>query len=84
MASEIRARTCAGCRRKNTVILAVLSLLSAFALVMTVYNLVKSSYLFCIAWLIAGILASTYVIIRINTVFPTYVAADRTNLYMKN
>lgn len=84
MASEIRARTRAGFRRKNTVILAVLSLLSAFALVMTVYNLVKSSYLFCIAWLIAGILASTYVIIRINTVFPTYVAADRTNLYMKN
>lgn len=84
MATEIRARTRAGVRRKNTVVLSAMTLLSVFALVMTVYNLVKGSWLFCIAWLIALILAATYVFIRINTIFPTYIATDRVNLYMKN
>lgn len=81
---ELRARTRAGYRRRNTVFLTVVSMLSVFALVMTVYNLVKTNWLFAIAWLIALILAVTYVFIRINTVFPTYLAADRINLYMKN
>lgn len=84
MAAEIRARTRAGVRRKNTVILTAITLLSVFALVMTVYNLIKQSWLFCIAWFIALILAATYVFIRMNTVFPTYIATDRVNLYMKN
>lgn len=84
MAAEIRARTRASVRRKNTVILSAITLLSVFALVMTVYNFVKGNWLFCVAWLIALILAATYVFIRMNTVFPTYIAADRVNLYMKN
>lgn len=82
--TELRARTRASFRRRNTVMLTVVSVLSVFALVMTVYNLVKGNWLFCIAWLIALILAATYVFIRINTVFPTYLATDRINLYMRN
>ncbi|MCI8404250.1 MAG: hypothetical protein HFE49_05035 [Clostridia bacterium] len=84
MASEVRARTKAAYRRRNTIFLFILVLLSCFALVMAAYNLVKSSWLFFVAWLIAAILASTYVLIRINTVYPSYIAADRESLYMKN
>ena len=40
--------------------------------------------MFSIAWFIATILASTYVLIRINTVFATYISTDRMNLFMKN
>ena len=41
--------------------------------------------MFSIAWFIATILASTYVLIRINAVFATYISTDRMNLFtMKN
>lgn len=84
MATEVRARTKAACRRRNTIFLLVLVLLSCFALVMAAYNLVKSSWLFFVAWLIATVLAATYVLIRVNTIYPTYIAADRSRIYMKN
>ncbi len=84
MASEIKACTAASYRRKNTVIITFITLLSCFALVMIVYNLIKGNYLFSAAWLIAAILAGTYVLIRINTVYATYISSDRSNLYMKN
>lgn len=81
---ELRARTRAGYRRKNTVIVTAMTLLSVFSLAMMVYNLIKKEWLFCVAWFIALILAATYVLIRINSVFATYIATDRENLYMKN
>lgn len=84
MASEVRAHARAGYRRNNAIIIVILTLLSCFALVMVIYNIIKGGYLLAIAWLIATILASTYVLIRINTVFATYIATDRTNIYMKN
>ncbi|MGN0106471.1 MAG: hypothetical protein ACI4A5_02085 [Hominilimicola sp.] len=84
MATEVRARTNAGYRRKNTVIITAITLLSCFALVMVIYNLIKGSYLFSAAWFIATILAGTYVLIRINTVYATYIMTDRVSLYMKN
>ena len=84
MVTEVRARTNAGYRRKNTVIIAIITLLTCFALVMVIYNLIKGSYLFSAAWFIATILAGTYVLIRINTVYSTYIMTDRVSIYMKN
>ena len=84
MVTEVRARTNAGYRRKNTVIITIITLLSCFALVMVIYNLIKGSYLFSAAWFIATILAGTYVLIRINTVYSTYIMTDRVSIYMKN
>lgn len=81
---EITARTKAGYRRRSAVIIAFLTILSCFALVMVVYNLIKGGYLFAAAWFIAAVLVATYVIIRANTVYTTYLMTDRTNLYMKN
>lgn len=84
MASSVKACTNSRYRKTNIVIITILSLLSCFALVMVIYNLIKGSYLFSIAWFIATVLASTYVLIRINTVFATYISTDRMNLFMKN
>lgn len=84
MATSVKACSNSSYRRKNTIIISIVALLSCFALVMVVYNLIKGSYLFSAAWFIATILAFTYVLIRINTVYTTYVSTDRNNVYMKN
>ena len=84
MASELRARTNVKYRRINSVIILIIALLTVFGLVMTVYNLVKGNFLFAIAWFIASVLAGTYVLIRVNTVFATSVISDGESLYMKN
>ena len=62
MASSVKACTNSRYRKTNIVIITILSLLSCFALVMVIYNLIKGSYLFSIAWFIATILASTYAV----------------------
>ncbi|MCH5209897.1 MAG: hypothetical protein J1F01_02930 [Oscillospiraceae bacterium] len=84
MAAELKACTKASYRRKSTVIITFVVLLSCFALVMIIYNLVRENYLLSIAWLIATILAGTYVLIRINTVFSTYIMTDKRSVYIKN
>ena len=57
MASSVKACTNSRYRKNNIVIITILSLLSCFALVMVIYNLIKGSYLFSIAWFIATVLA---------------------------
>lgn len=84
MAAQLKASTNSRYRRTNTIVIAVVGLLALFALVAAIYSLVKGQYLFMIAWIIALILAGTYVIIRINTIFVTSVSTDGANLYMKN
>ncbi len=84
MPSEIRARTKAGYRRRSAVIITFIALLACFSLVMVIFNLIKGGYLFSLAWFIAMVLAATYVFIRINAVYTTYISTDRTSLYLKN
>lgn len=84
MNMNLKARTNASYRGKNIIVITVIALLACLSVVMTVYNLIKGNYLLLLAWLIAAVLASTYVFIRINTVFATYLATDRESLYMRN
>ncbi len=71
-------------RRKNEIIIGFVGLLSCFGLVMLIYEFISRNVLFGISYSIATFLGFTYVLIRINTVFATYLAVDRENLYMKN
>lgn len=71
-------------RRKNELIIGVVGLLSCFGLVMLIYEFISGKILFGISYSIATFLGFTYVIIRVNTVFATYLAADKENLYLKN
>ena len=84
MATELRAQTNPRYRRTNAVIIGFVAALCCLSIVMIIYNLIKGSYLFMTAWIIAAILAGTYVIIRINTVFSTYMMTDMVSIYMKN
>lgn len=71
-------------RRNSSIVIGILGLLSVLSVVMLIINFINGKVLWGIFWLIATILALTYVIIRINSVFPTYLATDKKNLYMKN
>lgn len=79
-----KAKTSKKYRTKNEIIIGIVGLLSCFGLVMLIYEFVSGNALFGISYTIATFLGFTYVLIRINTVFATYLAADRENLYMKN
>lgn len=79
-----KAKTSKKYRTKNELVIGFVGLLSCFGLVMLIYEFVSGNALFGISYTIAAFLGFTYVIIRINTVFATYLAADRENLYMKN
>ncbi len=84
MASRIKAYTMKKYRRANAIIITIFALLSCMAFIMAVFNMIKGNFLFAIACVIATILAVTYVLIRVNTVFPTSLSLDSVNLYMRN
>lgn len=84
MSYAIKARTSSKCRRKNTVFIALGTLLSVTGVIMLVYSLIKASWLFAASYFIALILLVTYIVIRINTVYVTYLATDRESIIMKN
>ena len=84
MAGMLKAGTNARYKRTNLIVIIVVGLAALFAVSAVVYSIVKAQYLFALAWFIAFILAGTYVIIRVNTIFVTSISTDGTNLYMKN
>ena len=69
-------------RLKNKIILSIMTALSVLSLIMLVFSFVTEKILFGLSWLIAFILLASYVLIRYNTVFPTYLATDKKNIYM--
>lgn len=80
----VKVNTRAAYRRNNIIFISIVAALSCFGLGMMIYNFIKGNVLFAISYMIAIILGFSYVFIRINTVFPTYAAADRKSLYLKN
>ena len=80
---SVTARTKASYRRKSAIIIGIVALLSCAAVVLAVYNMLEASWFFVISYLIAAILGITYVSIRMNTVYPTYIAVDKQSVYMR-
>ncbi|MDO5397107.1 MAG: hypothetical protein Q4G33_04180 [bacterium] len=83
MAYSVRAGTKPSYRRKSFVIIAVMSLIAVIAVVLAIYNLIETKPLFVISYLIAAFLCVTYVAIRANTTYSTYIAADKRSVYMR-
>lgn len=84
MKFTVKATTSKKYRGRNELIIGLVGLLSCFGLVMLIYEFIAGNVLFGISYTIATFLGITYVIIRMNTVFATYLAADREHLYMKS
>ena len=83
MAYGVKAETMASYRRKSFIIIVVVSLIALTAVVLAVYNLIETKPFFVISYLIAAFLCLTYVVIRANTTYPTYIAADKQSVYMR-
>ncbi len=79
-----KATTGGAYRRRNTIFIGILSLLAVVGIVMMIYSIVKGSWLFVASYFIALLLLITYIFIRINTVYATYLATNADNLYMRN
>lgn len=81
------AKSNASYRRISGIIIAIVAAFVCYASFMALYTLAgdyEKRIVFGIGYIIAAILGLMYVIIRINTVFPTFLATDGNNIYMKN
>jgi len=83
VAYSVRARTKPSYRRRNSIIIAIMSAVALAAVILAVYNLTVSKIAFVISYLIVAFLCITYVIIRVNTVYTTYIAADKKSVYLR-
>lgn len=84
MKGDIKAATSNKYRRINTVFIGIASIIMIVGIVMIIYSISTASWLFAASYFIALILLFTYVIIRINTVYTTYLAIDDGSIVMKN
>jgi hypothetical protein len=83
MAYAAKATAKKSYRRNTKIAVITLALLGAAAFAMMIYSLINGKILFSVGCLLAMILCFSYVVIRSNSVFPIYLAADKRNLYMK-
>lgn len=73
-----------GYRNRSGIAIGILSALSLLSLVMLILDFINGKILWGVFWILALILALSYVIIRINSVYTTYLATDKKKVYMKN
>lgn len=64
-------------------LIAFLACVGCAALFLGIYSVVDGKYVFAIIYLLALILCFLYVIMKINTVMPTFIANDSENVYMR-
>ena len=81
---EVKACTDKKYRRNSAIAIGIVALFSALALALMIYSFATGKILFAVSYLIALILAVTFIMIRINSVFTTYLATDYNNVYVKN
>lgn len=81
---EAISRVCLSSKvRRNYIIkISAVGTISIAGLVLCIYSMTTKNYLFAFWYFIAFILGLSYSIIRINTAFPTYAAADETKVVL--
>lgn len=62
--------------------IAAVGTISLVGFVLGIYSMTIKNYLFAVWYFIAFILGLSYTVMRINTVFPTYIATDGEKLFM--
>lgn len=53
------------------------------AVLLAVLSICKANYIYAVLYIVAALLAAAYVIIKINSVMPLYIAADDNNVYIQ-
>lgn len=64
-------------RRDYIIKISLVGSVSLAGVALAIYSLFAQNYLFCIWYLAAFVLGFSYVIIRINTAFPTYIGVNK-------
>ncbi len=82
METLLKASVNAKVRRSATVKISIVGTVAILGLALSVYSLVTANLLFSVWYLVAFVLGLSYVVIRVNAVFPTYVAIDSGRLIM--
>ena len=68
----------------NLLIICAVGSISALGLVMAIYSLIKLEIVFTLVYLFAVLLGFSYVIMKINTVMPTYIERNDDLLFIQN
>lgn len=69
-------------RREYMIKISLVGSVSLIGIILAVYSIFIGKYLFAAWYTLAFILGLSYVIIRINTVFPTYLATDGERVFL--
>lgn len=64
--------------------ISVMGAVCAVALVLAIMSIANANYLYALLYAAAAILAAAYVVIKINSVMPLYIAADDENVCIQN
>lgn len=71
-------------KNTNMILICIMTSISLLGAVMAIYSLFNQRLIFAVIYFIAVILGFSYVIMRINTVIPTYIATKDGYIYMQN
>ena len=70
-------------KRRNIVKISVVGAICAVGFILACFSVYLKSYMYAALYLVAVVLGLAYVIIKINTVMPAYIAADSDTIYLQ-
>lgn len=71
-------------KNSNMVLICIIASISLLGLVMAVYSIVNFNFIFALVYIIAVIMGFSYVVMRINTIMPTYIEINGKYVYIQN
>lgn len=71
-------------KKFNIITVSAVGAVCLVGILLAVYSLYNASYLYAALYFIAVLLGLGYVIIKINSIIPLYIAADGRNVYIQN
>lgn len=84
MDSIQRASLSKKAKNLNLLIICIVGSISALGLVMAIYSLIKLQIIFTLVYLFAVLLGFSYVIMKINTIIPTYIERNDNLILVQN
>lgn len=84
MSHSVKATTDSASRSRATVFIIVFTLLALFSIVMAVYDISTDRLVFGILFAIAAFIFIIMLLLKVNTIFGTYIKTDKDYLLMKS
>ena len=83
---DYSAKACLKQRTRNEYIvkISLVGTVSLAGIGLAIYSMAKANFLFALIYIIAAVMGMSYVIIRINSALPTYIATDGEKLVLSS